>query len=181
MTGVDISEEFLAAARGEDPEGKVNWVLADMRELSREGNFDGAYCFGNSFSYLDHTGNCDFLAALSESLRPGARFALDTGIAAESILPTLEPRIEMTLNDIEFSAENHYRAEASRLDTDYTFVRGGRTETRSGSHQVYTSAEIGRLLGEAGLAVREFYAGLEGEAYQAGCPRLLLIAEKVAP
>ena len=71
------------------------------------------------------------------------------------------------VGDITFEVKNHYQAELSRLDTDYNFVRGGVTETRTSRHHVYTAAEIGRMLEEAGLEVRKCYGGVDGEPFEA--------------
>src|SRR5258708_4253508 len=87
LTGVDSSEEFLTEARTSGL--PIRWVLGDMCELPWPEEFDGAYCAGNSFAYLDHGGAGNFLAAVAGALRPGGRFVMDTGMAAESILPGL--------------------------------------------------------------------------------------------
>src|SRR5690349_9511015 len=52
MTGVDLSEEFIAEVRAASQTAR--WLLGDMCELAFAEEFDGAYCFGNSFGYLDH-------------------------------------------------------------------------------------------------------------------------------
>ncbi|MGI9070636.1 MAG: SAM-dependent methyltransferase [Bryobacteraceae bacterium] len=60
-----------------------------MRELPWISEFDGAYCFGNSFCYLDRVNAAAFLDGIARALKPGGRFAVETGMAAESILPGL--------------------------------------------------------------------------------------------
>ncbi len=79
MTGLDLSDEFIAEARHATPLPVRSWVS----------EFDGAYCFGNSFNYLTWEETRQFLAAMARSLKPGARFVVDTGMAAESLLPSL--------------------------------------------------------------------------------------------
>ena len=49
-----------------------------MRDLPWLGEFGGAVCFWSSFGYFDEQGNADFLRAVSNALKPGARFLLDT-------------------------------------------------------------------------------------------------------
>src|SRR6185295_17892659 len=92
LTGVDIASEFIAEARAKADESKVavDWREGDMRELPT-GEFDGAFCFGNSFGYLEDDENAEFLDAVSRSLKPGARFILDAPAAAECILPHFQP------------------------------------------------------------------------------------------
>jgi cyclopropane fatty-acyl-phospholipid synthase-like methyltransferase len=98
VTGVDLSEEFIAEARAAGPE--CRWVHGDMRQLEYTGEFDGAFCFGNSFTYLDSEEARDFIRSVSRSLKPNGRFALETGMAAESILPTRQPTRWFKLGDL---------------------------------------------------------------------------------
>src|SRR5207247_5091420 len=65
MTGVDWSVEFLNHARSADTRQCVNWERRDMRDLPWRGRFDGAFCVGNSFGYLDEEGNATFLGAVA--------------------------------------------------------------------------------------------------------------------
>ena len=67
MTAVDLSQEFLDAARvGADTSGvAVDFRYGDMRALELpETAFDGAYCLGNSFGYLNRTNAETFLQRL---------------------------------------------------------------------------------------------------------------------
>jgi SAM-dependent methyltransferase len=176
VTGVDLSQDLLAAARAELD---TDWRLGDMRALDLESSaFDGAFCFGNSFGYLDHVGVDAFLSALAVALKPGARLVIETGVAAESILPALVQKRWHRLGDLLVLSENRYDAAASRLDIDYTFVRGSSVETRPASSYVFTVAEIGRMLGQAGFDVVALHGGVAGEPYTVGTPRLVITARR---
>ncbi len=179
-TGVDIAEEFIREAQAHAAKSalQAEFLLGDMRNLPWPSEFDGAFCFGNSFGYLEHAGTVQFLSALSRTLKPGARFVLETGMAAESILPKLQERGWMQLDDILFLSARRYEAAESRLYIEYTFVRDGKQETREASEQVYTAAEIRRLLEQAGLSTLALYSSLDQQPYQIGSPRLILVAEK---
>jgi len=179
MTGLDLAEEYIAEARQNSAAGlNVEWLCRDMRRIPSEPQFNGAFCFGNSFGYLDHAGTQEFLAALSCALKPGARFVLETGLAAESILLGLQERRWHRVAEILMLAESRYDAFDSRLDTEYTFVRDGRIETRPSSYWIYTVAEVRRLLGQAGLVAQALYSSLDEKPYQLGSPRLFLVAQK---
>ena len=58
MTGVDISPEMIRAAQAHAASAgvQVEWRNAEMRELAGPAQFDAAFCFGNSFGYLDRGG-----------------------------------------------------------------------------------------------------------------------------
>ena len=174
--GVDISEGFIADARAAAP--GLSFTLGDMRELPKDGSFDGAFCFGNSFGYLPHEATMEYLAAVAASLRPGGRFVMETGIAAESILPNLEDRLWMDVDDILFCVLNEYDVVAGRLNTEYRFTRGGMTDVRPGSSAVYAVSEIGRMLRSVGMRPVAHYSDIDRSPYKYGSRRLVLTAER---
>jgi SAM-dependent methyltransferase len=176
VTGIDLSDAFLAAAR---TELDADWRKGDMRELEVEPSaFDGAFCFGNSFGYLDHTGVAAFLSALARAPKPGAKLVIETGMTAESILPTLVQQRWHRFGDLMILSENRYDPWESCLHIDYTFVRGSVIETRPTAHYVFTSAELRRMLEAAGFETLSFHAGMADEPYQLGSPRLVIIAQR---
>lgn len=180
VTGIDLSAEFVAEAkaaanaRGVDAE----YQRRDMRAVDAVAEFDGAFCFGNSFGYMEYDGSCAFLAAVSRSLKQGGRFVLDSGITAESLLPKLQTQRWFRFGDIFFLSSNRYNATESRLDIQYTFIRDGNTDIREASSYIYTLAEIRRMLSQAGLHALEYYSSLDRHPYDLGSQRTLLVAEK---
>lgn len=180
VTGVDLSREAIEEARERAAARRlaVEWRHADMRDLEWQAEFDAAFCFGNSFGYLEPGGMREFVRALSGALKPAGRFVLDSGMAAESVLPNLQEREWTQIGDILFLEENRYHAEESCVETTYTFVQGGVTHTRTGLHWVYTLRELRSLLAEAGLTVGNLYRSLEGEPFLVGSRYLLVVAEK---
>jgi SAM-dependent methyltransferase len=180
LTGVDSSAGFMQEARERSRAAGVaiTWQEGDMRRLPWKAAFDGAFCFGNSFGYLEPDGMQEFVAALAAALKPGARFALQTGVAAESILPAFAEREWYKMGDVLMLIANEYDAVHSCLDTHYTFLRNGVTETRESTHWVYSSAEIQRMLGEHGLQTKALYAELDGTPFRLGASTLYVVAER---
>lgn len=181
MTGVDLSADFLKHARTRAEEGQVHvdLHLGDMRSPDlAESSFDGAYCFGNSLPYLDRAGLGDFFAALSGAIRTGGKLVIDTGCAAESILPNLLKQRWHRLDDIVVLSQTRYVADESRLDIDYTFIQGGVIETRPASSYIFTVAELKRILAKTGFDVLNLTAGFAGEPFELGSPRLVLTAQR---
>lgn len=178
VTGIDASAEALDAARRAAAGASAEFRLADMRDLPGNAEFDAAYSMGNSFGYHGVDGARRFVRAIAAALRPDARFVLDASMAAESILPRLRDREWMQVDDILFLEENRYHAAESCYETTYTFVRGGKTETRVGRHWVFTIREIRAMLVEAGLVVHDLFGSIEGEPYHVGSPNLLIAAER---
>jgi 2-polyprenyl-3-methyl-5-hydroxy-6-metoxy-1,4-benzoquinol methylase len=78
MTGVDISESQIqdAGLRAGPAALSIEWLCADMRDLDWAEEFDAAFCFGNSFGYLDDERNAAFLRAVAAALVVRARDCL---------------------------------------------------------------------------------------------------------
>ena len=153
VTGVDASAEFLARARSAPGAERVTWEARDMRDLPWTGRFDGAFCVGNSFGYLDDAGNLAFLRAVRAALRPGARFVLETPMILENLLGHLQPRPWWKAGDVYLLVENRYDHLSSRLEIEYTFAVDGRVEVRRGSHRAYAYRELTALLTACGFSV----------------------------
>jgi SAM-dependent methyltransferase len=177
VTGVDQSEEFIAEARSQSL-ARARWVIGDMRELSWVSEFDGAYCFGNSFGYLDRAEAGKFLHGIARALKPGGRFAVESGMAAESILPGLLKTRWFKAGDRFMLSQNQYHPAEGRLDIEYTFIQNGEVETRPSASYVFTAAEMCRMHAEAGLETVELLGSTAGEPFQLGSQRLILISEK---
>jgi len=189
VTGVDISEEFVEEARrvGLDPPADaggthliapVEFLLGDMRNIAGEAIYDGAYCFGNSFGFLEYAGMESFLGGVARALKPGARFVIETGMAAESIITKFEAEASHQIQDIHVTIKEQYLAEESCIDTEYVFERNGEVEIRKAKHWIYTVAEIRRMLERAGFEVLDVYGSLKFEPYVLGTDELLVIARR---
>ena len=153
LTGVDLSRAFLAHARSCAGADRVIWEHREMRDLPWPGRFDGAFCVGNSFGYLDDEGNAAFLRAVFAALKPGARLVLETPMILENLLGHLQERPWWKIGEIYLLVSNHYDHTRSRLDIEYTFLANGRSEVRYGSHQAYRYAELCALIESVGFEV----------------------------
>jgi SAM-dependent methyltransferase len=180
VTGLDLSTTFLnkARERAEVEDVSIEWHRGDMRELPWRARFDGALCFGNSFGYCDREGTRAFVHSLAAALKPGAAFVLETGAMAESLLPSLQSRRWMEVSDILYFSSATYDSSASRLDVEYSFVRGSERETRTAHTWIYTIGEVRELFASAGLTVEQLCSSSSGDPFKLGDPRLLLVARK---
>jgi 2-polyprenyl-3-methyl-5-hydroxy-6-metoxy-1,4-benzoquinol methylase len=191
VTGIDISEEFIREAKsiqtkmrsasanadGKELAARLDFSLGDMRTIKGEAIYDGAYCFGNSFGFMAYPDMEKFLSGVARALKPGAHFVVETGMAAESVLPDFEEQTCHQLGDINVIIRERYNAADSCIDSEYIFERRGKRESRLAKHWIYTAAEIQRMLQRAGFNVRDLYGSLKFEPYKLGCQELLVVAE----
>jgi SAM-dependent methyltransferase len=180
MTGVDLSSEFLDAARAaaEGRPGTIAWEHREMRDLPWTESFDGAYSFGNSFGYLDDDGNAAFLKAVARALKPGARYVLETSYLMEVLVPSLQERTWYPLGDLIWLADRRYDPADGRLYVEYTCVRDGALDKRSMSARLHTCREVLRLLEDAGFTDMQTYRSMAREPFRLGSDRLLVIATR---
>jgi cyclopropane fatty-acyl-phospholipid synthase-like methyltransferase len=184
VTGVDISEEFTEEARslakntGETP--VLRFILGDMRNIEGSGVYDGAYCFGNSFGFLAYEDMEKFLNGVARALKPGARFIIETGMAAESAIPKFTELESHQIEDILFTIKEKYLATEGCIDTEYVFERNGVSESRLAKHWIYTAAEIQRMLERAGFAVLNLYGSPKCEPFVLRSDELFVVAESVS-
>ena len=153
VMGVDWSEAFLDHARSDPGASTVSWERRDMRDLPWRGRFDGAYCVGNSFGYLDDDGNEAFLSAVARALKPGGRFVLETPMILENLLGHIQDRAWWQVDDMRLLVANVYDPARQRLEIEYTFLCDGRIDVRQGSHRAYSYRELIELLEQSGFTV----------------------------
>jgi len=180
VTGVDLCEELLNDARKSANEKKleINFDHRDMRDLPRRNEFEGVYCWGNSFAYLGDDGDRAFLEAVFHSLKPGGRFALETGVCAESVLINRLQRAWFPLGDLYFLVDTEYDPAAGTLTSSYTAIQNDRQEKHQATYRVYTYRQIAQTMSDIGFADIRSYGSMDQAPYALGSPRLYLVATK---
>ena len=182
VTGIDIAPDNARRAqlRAAEAGAGFEFVLGDMRALPEQHDFDGAYCWGNSFGYLPRAQTQAFVAAVASRLRRGARFAIDTATVAESLLVELSQNSWTRVDDeLTLLLECSYDVRESRLDTTYTSILQDRVvDRRTAHHYVFSSGEIVDMLESAGFEVVDLLEDLEGAEYALGSERLIAVAER---
>jgi ubiquinone/menaquinone biosynthesis C-methylase UbiE len=182
VTGVDIAEEFIeearakAASTGQTPEPQ--FILGDMRNIEVSSVYDGAYCFGNSFGFLAYEDMEKFLNGVARAVKPGARFIIETGMAAESAIPKFTELASHQVEDILCTIKERYLAAEGCIDTEYIFECNGVSESGLAKHWIYTAAEIQRMLERAGFAVLNLYGSLTCEPFVLGSDELFVVAQR---
>jgi ubiquinone/menaquinone biosynthesis C-methylase UbiE len=193
VTGMDISEEFIEEARAAissnlnplaDGQGKGNtnssapqFILGDKRAIEGADIYDGAYCFGNSFGFLEYDDMAKFLNGVARALKPGARFVVETGMAAESFLADFEEQTCHQVGDITCITKERYNAVEGCIDSEYILEREGKSESCLAKHWIYTAAEIQRMLRRAGFEILDVYGSLKFADYKLGSQELFVVSE----
>ena len=183
VTAVDFNQKLLESAihKADHENINVNWQQSDMRSIQWNQKFDAAFCFWSSFGYFDESGNADFLRSVSQSLKPGAIFLLDTPLI-ETRLPEMESqeRIWWPVGDLMVLEERSFDHETSRIESEWTFIGNGHTEKKLLSQRLYTYLELTNLLEQAGFGNHQAYGSLDWEPFSLGCTWLYLTTTKLS-
>ena len=184
--GHDVTTvDFAAAAVGPltvTAPTRVTPRQGDMRDLDAvfpdPAGFDGAWCMGNSFGYLDAEGTDRFLAGVARALRPGAPFVIDVATAAEVLLPHLDTGgpDRHAIGDVSLTNVHEYEASSSTLVTRMVLERGGERDERVVRHRVLTCREVVDALARAGFSLDGIDGDLDGRPFAVGAPRCLMRA-----
>jgi SAM-dependent methyltransferase len=179
VTGVDLADYVARGRRRAAERGlTVQLEQRDMRDLPWTNEFDGAFCMGNSFGYLDDEGSAAFLTAVGRVLKPGAVFVLDYGYVAESLLPNLRDSRAGRVGDFRCMQQNEYDHTTGRYLSEMTIFHGTTSETKGYSARVYTYREVCAMLADAGFERCQGFGSLAGEPFRLGAKRLLLLTTR---
>ena len=154
-----------------------DFILGDKRAIEGEHIYDGAFCFGNSFGFLEYDDMEKFLKGMARALKPGSRFVVETAMTAESFLPDFEEQTCHQVGDITLITKERYNAAEGCIDSEYILERDGQSESRLAKHWIYTAAEIQRMLRRAGFEVLDLYGSLKFEPYKLGSQELFVVSE----
>jgi SAM-dependent methyltransferase len=182
VTGLDLSLPLLIRAADEAQRRalSVNFVHADMREMSFEKQFDGAYSMLTSFGYFDEESNLRVAERISRALKPGARFLLDV-VNRDYVVGDLPTRVWWEGTGCVVLEEVDFNFHTSRIVTHRSIVfEDGRQLEHEISVRAYSLHEIGRLLRQAGFRVIDVSGGLatRGQFFGSSSRSLLVLAEK---
>ncbi len=179
VVGVDISTGLLkeAAQRASLRDLSLTWHEGDMRHLPWLGEFDAAFCWGDSFGYMDEEGNQAFLASVWQALKPGGRWAMEMGMVAEVLYTRYREELDRDVGGIHVHIRRSFNPRLGRLTVDYTLNRAGTVEQHQASYRIYSCSEICRMLERAGFTIDQLHGGADAP-FQIGSERLCLVATR---
>jgi SAM-dependent methyltransferase len=163
VTGLDLSLPLLIRAADEAQRRglAVNFVHADMREMTYDSQFDAAYCVLTSFGYFDEETNLRVASSICRALKPGGRFLVDT-INRDYIVSDLPSRAWWEGDGCVVLEEVDFDFHTSRVVVRRSIVFGdGRQLENEISIRAYSLHELGRVLRRAGFQVLEVSGSLE--------------------
>lgn len=182
VVALDLSLPLLL--RGADEAQRrglnINFVHGDMRELSFEDQFDGAYCLFSTFGYFDDETNKKTMQGISRALKPGARLVIEV-LNRDYLIADLPARVWWEGDGCVVLEEVDFNYFASRIASNRSVVfDDGRQLEQEISMRAYSLHEFGKVLHAAGLRVLEISGSTatRGRFFGNKSREIIVVAEK---
>jgi SAM-dependent methyltransferase len=182
ITGLDLSLPLLirAADTARRASLNINFIHGDMREMTFENEFDGAYSMFTSFGYFDDDTNRKVAANLARAVKPGGKILIDV-VNRDYLCRDLPTRVWWQGEGCVILEEVDFNYFSSRLQVQRSIIfEDGRQVEQEISIRAYSLHEIGKVLHHSGFRVTEVSGGLalRGKFFGAQSRQLLVLAEK---
>ncbi|HKA88678.1 MAG TPA: class I SAM-dependent methyltransferase [Haliangiales bacterium] len=182
VTALDLSLALLL--RGADEAQRrgltINFVHGDMRDMTFENQFEGAYCVFSTFGFFDDEMNKKVAAHMARALKPGGRLVLDV-LNRDYIAADLPTRVWWEGDGCVVLEEVDFNYFTSRVVSNRSVVfEDGRQLEQEISIRAYALHELGKVLHGAGFRVIEVSGNLaaRGRFFGKDSRNLWIIAEK---
>jgi SAM-dependent methyltransferase len=185
VVGLDLSLPMLsrAADEAQDRGQKINFLHADMREMSFEGAFDAILCWGTTFGYFDDELNRKVIDRLMRALKPMGLLLLDV-VNRDHVIRSQPNLVWFEGDGCVCMEETQFNNFTSRLHVKRTVIlEDGRQRENEYSIRLYSLHELGQMLHHQGFRVAEV-SGLEatpGVFFGGDSPRMIILAERRIP
>ena len=180
--GVDLSLAMLSRASEEAQSRgmRVNFLHADMRDLSFESSFDAVTCLGTSLGYFDDETNRKVIERLLRALKPGGVLLLDV-VNRDHVIRSQPNLIWFEGEGCVCMEESEFNYFTSRLQVKRTVILdSGRQLEHEYSLRLYALHELGQLMNASGFRVSEVSGrdALPGIFFGQESPNLMIVAER---
>lgn len=181
VTGVDLSEVLLREARRIDPEGRVSWLQADMRQLPLDGGYDAVVNLFSSFGYFERDEeHVKVLREIYRMLKPQGRFIIDflnPAYTAAHLVPASQRVDEGQCIDEQRAIENGYVKKWITITNEAN--PGEEPRHYVERIKLYSRETFEAMLVEAGLMLEQVHGGYDEERYDPGrSPRMIMVGRR---
>jgi hypothetical protein len=152
-----------------------------MRHVALEdAAFEAALCLGGSFGYFGSIGDSQFLARLRQALKPSGVLLLDAP-ALELIRAVHRPEHESVVAGNLVKQHRRLDADTGLAQIAVTIQARSGPTTRTYYQQLYTTAQLHRMLESAGYVVCDTLEASKAAGYESNRGHALILARRTGP
>ena len=180
VTGVDITESFLTAAKEDSEYEKLNieYIKADAREFVRPDFFDTIVNLYISFGYFsDQKDDLKILRNVYESLKKDGSFIIET-LGKEIVVRDFIEAEWFERDDYTVLTEYQPLDSWAFLKNRWILLKDEKRTEKIFVQRLYSACELRSLLLEAGFKNIEIYGDWDESSYDQHAAKLITVARK---
>lgn len=182
VTAIDNSPEYVeevnTKSANENLPVKASCSGAVQMQLNE--TFDMAICMGNSFAFFCEEEAMAILRNLSDHLRPGGKFLINTWMIAEIAIRHFKEKDWFYLDEFTYLTDNSFLFHPTRVETDHILVhKNGTMQTIKGIDYIFTIAELNALFKKNGFRLVDIYSTPRKKKFRLGDTKAYIVAERV--
>lgn len=183
ITGLDLSDEYLAIANAQHAAPNITYRKGDMRDIPFDEEFDAVTNLFTSFGFFDDDAeNEQVLKEVHKTLKPKGLFFLD-----------YENKFWFIRNDVllkhhswqkkddetYYLMENRYDVMNEREIFEVNIMKQGRVVEQVGYNiRLYSLPELRAMLNRSGFEIVKIWGDYEGNPYSVHSKRLITLSRK---
>jgi SAM-dependent methyltransferase len=157
----------------------VTAIQSDVLNVSLNDTYDVAICMGNSFAFFNKEEAISLLKKVSEHLKPGGVFIINSWMVAEIAIKHFKERDWHYAGDYKCILEYKYCFHPSRIESQQTIIsKGGVVEVLKGVDYIFTLDELEDMFQQAGLTTKALYSTPRKRKFSIGDGQIYIVTEK---
>ena len=158
----------------------IETLCEDVLEMQIDQQYDAAICMGNSLQFFNEQESLKLLSNISDHLKPGGRFYINTWSIAEIAMKNFKERSWSRFGDLLFLTDNKLLFHPTRMEISSLFITdSGEREEKTGVDFIYSISELEGMLNKTGFELKEIFSIPGKKVFTVGEPRAYIVAEKI--
>lgn len=181
VIAVDNSCEYIHEVNSKSLEGGLNVsaFCSNVTQMELTTDFDMAICMGNSFAFFCEEEAVAILQTLSNHLRSGGKFLINTWMIAEIAIRHFKEKDWFYLDEFTYLTDNAFYFHPSRIETDHVLIdKSGNIESIKGVDYIFTISELKSLFERTGFRFIDIYSTPRKRKFRLGDTKAYILAEK---
>lgn len=158
----------------------IETLCEDVLEMQIDQQYDAVICMGNSLQFFNDEEIRKLLLNITDHLKSGGRFYINTWSIAEIALKNLKEKTWSRFGNLLFLADTKLLFHPTRMETSSLIIAdSGEREEKKGIDYIYSISELEGMLNKAGFDLKEIYSIPGKKVFTVGEPRAYIVAEKI--
>jgi 2-polyprenyl-3-methyl-5-hydroxy-6-metoxy-1,4-benzoquinol methylase len=181
ITAVDNLPDYINEIKDKAKTEKlpIESFCQDVLEMQIEQQCDTVICMGNSLQFFNEEDTLVLLANISDHLKPGGNFFINTWSIAEIAMKNFKEKNWSRIGELLFLTDCKLLFHPTRMEINSTIITDqGDREEKKAVDFIYSISEMETMLKKAGFQLKEIYSVPKKKVFTVGEPRAYIIAQK---